>query len=99
MHLPYENIDHDVKTTLICITTHLRVSLYAIISVGKVEMMASGLKGSGVYGVKTITTHILKERRKNVSVSDALQLMLAFGTFVLALIGLVVELIKLINKK
>ncbi|MEY8662383.1 putative holin-like toxin [Ligilactobacillus faecis] len=34
-----------------------------------------------------------------MSVSDALQLMLAFGTFVLALIGLVVELIKLINKK
>lgn len=64
MHLPYENIDHDVETTLICMTTHLRVSLYAIISVGKVEMVASGLKGSGVYGVKTIITHILKERRK-----------------------------------
>lgn len=26
MHFPYENIDHDVETTLICITTHLRVS-------------------------------------------------------------------------
>ncbi|WP_311774936.1 putative holin-like toxin [Enterococcus faecalis] len=29
-----------------------------------------------------------------MSVSDALQLMLAFGTFVIALIALVVELIK-----
>lgn len=64
MHFPYENIDHDVETTLICMTTHLRVSLYAIISGGKVEMVASGLKGSGVYGVKTIITRILKGRRK-----------------------------------
>ncbi|MBX9006150.1 putative holin-like toxin [Enterococcus faecalis] len=37
---------------------------------------------------------MLKERRNCVSVSDALQLMLAFGTFVIALIALVVELIK-----
>ncbi|MFT8544517.1 MAG: putative holin-like toxin [Leuconostoc falkenbergense] len=34
-----------------------------------------------------------------VSVSDTLQLMLGFGTFVLMLIGLVVELIKNSNKK
>nr|WP_306465735.1 putative holin-like toxin [Leuconostoc mesenteroides] len=34
-----------------------------------------------------------------VSVSDALQLMLGFGTFVLVLIGLVVELIKSQQKK
>nr|WP_188351386.1 putative holin-like toxin [Leuconostoc pseudomesenteroides] len=34
-----------------------------------------------------------------VSVSDTLQLMLGFGTFVLMLIGLVVELIKNNNKK
>ncbi|WP_338086052.1 putative holin-like toxin [Ligilactobacillus acidipiscis] len=31
-----------------------------------------------------------------VSVSDALQLMLAFGTFIVALIALVVELIKMV---
>ncbi|WP_025087026.1 putative holin-like toxin [Ligilactobacillus apodemi] len=34
-----------------------------------------------------------------MSVSDALQLMLAFGTFVIVLVALVVELIKAINKK
>ncbi|WP_412757270.1 putative holin-like toxin [Leuconostoc pseudomesenteroides] len=34
-----------------------------------------------------------------MSVSDTLQLMLGFGTFVLMLIGLVVELIKNSNKK
>nr|WP_279036241.1 putative holin-like toxin [Lactobacillus intestinalis] len=42
---------------------------------------------------------MLKERRNHVSVSDTLQLMLAFGTFVVALIALVIELIKTINKK
>ncbi|MGQ2284467.1 MULTISPECIES: putative holin-like toxin [Leuconostoc] len=34
-----------------------------------------------------------------MSVSDTLQLMIGFGTFVLMLIGLVVELIKNSNKK
>ncbi|WP_025087374.1 putative holin-like toxin [Ligilactobacillus apodemi] len=34
-----------------------------------------------------------------MSVADALQLMLAFGSFVVMLIALVVELIKAINKK
>ncbi|MBD5069595.1 putative holin-like toxin [Ligilactobacillus apodemi] len=34
-----------------------------------------------------------------MSVTDALQLMLAFGSFVVMLIALVVELIKAINKK
>ncbi|WP_415610790.1 putative holin-like toxin [Leuconostoc falkenbergense] len=34
-----------------------------------------------------------------MSVSDTLQLILGFGTFVLMLIGLVVELIKNSNKK
>ncbi|MCR1902037.1 putative holin-like toxin [Ligilactobacillus apodemi] len=34
-----------------------------------------------------------------MSVTDALQLMLAFGSFVAMLIALVVELIKAINKK
>ncbi|MCR1901789.1 putative holin-like toxin [Ligilactobacillus apodemi] len=34
-----------------------------------------------------------------MSVSDALQLMLAFDTFVIVLVALVVELIKAINKK
>ncbi|WP_188351406.1 putative holin-like toxin [Leuconostoc pseudomesenteroides] len=34
-----------------------------------------------------------------VSVSDTLQLMVGFGTFVVMLIGLVVELIKNSNKK
>ncbi|AYW46587.1 putative holin-like toxin [Tetragenococcus koreensis] len=35
-----------------------------------------------------------EERRSFLSVSDALQLMLAFSTFTIALIKLVVELIK-----
>nr|WP_284249298.1 putative holin-like toxin [Tetragenococcus halophilus] len=34
-----------------------------------------------------------------MSVSDALQLVLGFGTFIVALIALVVELIKISNKK
>ncbi|MGL4689950.1 MAG: putative holin-like toxin [Leuconostoc mesenteroides] len=34
-----------------------------------------------------------------MSVSDTLQLMIGFGTFVLMLVGLVVELIKISNKK
>ncbi|ABJ62193.1 putative holin-like toxin [Leuconostoc suionicum] len=34
-----------------------------------------------------------------MSVSDTLQLMIGFGTFVLMLVGLVVELIKNSNKK
>ncbi|MDT4758240.1 putative holin-like toxin [Lactiplantibacillus plantarum] len=34
-----------------------------------------------------------------MSVSDALQLMLAFGTFIVALIALIVELIKSQQKK
>ncbi|QXC54853.1 putative holin-like toxin [Leuconostoc mesenteroides] len=34
-----------------------------------------------------------------MSVSDAVQLMLGFGTFVLMLLGLAVELIKNSNKK
>ncbi|MCT3044753.1 putative holin-like toxin [Leuconostoc mesenteroides] len=34
-----------------------------------------------------------------MSVSDTLQLMIGFGTFVLILVGLVVELIKNSNKK
>ncbi|OQJ73637.1 holin [Leuconostoc sp. BM2] len=34
-----------------------------------------------------------------MSVSDTLQLMIGFGTFVLMLVGLVVELIKYSNKK
>lgn len=61
-------------------------------------MVTSGLKGRGAYGVITINSDST-ERKKNVSISDALQLMLAFGTFILTFIGLVVELIKLINKK
>lgn len=36
----------------------------------------------------------LPERRSFVSVADALQLILAFGSFVVGLIALVVELIK-----
>lgn len=69
-----------------------------IIILGKVEMVASRLEGRDAYGVNTIKSDPT-ERKKNVSISDALQLMLAFGTFILTFIGLVVELIKLINKK
>ncbi|MDN6022667.1 MAG: putative holin-like toxin [Lactobacillus sp.] len=39
------------------------------------------------------------ERSSLVSISDALQLMLGFGTFVVVLIALVVELIKNQQKK
>ncbi|HBN37852.1 MAG TPA: hypothetical protein DD398_07065 [Lactobacillus johnsonii] len=40
-----------------------------------------------------------QERTSHVSVSDALQLMLDFGTFVVALIALIVELIKLHDQR
>ncbi|NKY90670.1 putative holin-like toxin [Weissella thailandensis] len=40
-----------------------------------------------------------KERGSWVSISDALQLMLMFGTFIVSLITLVVELIKISKKK
>ncbi|WEV41325.1 putative holin-like toxin [Lactobacillus sp. ESL0681] len=44
-------------------------------------------------------THILIERRIVMSVADAIQLMLSFGTFIVALIALIVELIKNQSKK
>ncbi|WEV36682.1 putative holin-like toxin [Lactobacillus sp. ESL0677] len=34
-----------------------------------------------------------------MSAADAIQLMLSFGTFIVALIALIVEIIKLISKK
>ncbi|MBI6598747.1 putative holin-like toxin [Lacticaseibacillus casei] len=43
--------------------------------------------------------HDTNERRSLVPISDALQLMLGFGTFVVALLALVVELIKNQQKK
>lgn len=61
--------------------------------------MAISLIGGGAYGVKTIRSFILKEGVVKVSVSDTLQLMLGFGTFIVALISLVVELIKNQQKK
>ena len=60
--------------------------------------MAISLKGGGAYGVKTINSHSRKGVAQ-VSVSDALQLMLMFGTFIVALLALVVELIKNQQKK
>ncbi|OJG25408.1 putative holin-like toxin [Enterococcus columbae] len=41
----------------------------------------------------------LTERRSILSIAEALGLMINFGTFILALIALVVTLIKNINKK
>ena len=55
--------------------------------------------GGGRYGVNTLSNCYSKERRSLVSVKDALQLMLAFGTFTIELIALVVELIKISKKK
>ena len=55
--------------------------------------------GGGRYGVNTLSNYYSKERRSLVSVKDALQLMLAFGTFTIELIALVVELIKISKKK
>ena len=54
--------------------------------------------GGGAYGVKTINSHSRKGVAQ-VSVSDALQLMLMFGTFIVTLLALVVELIKNQQKK
>ena len=56
------------------------------------------LKGGGAYGVKTVNSHSRKGVAQ-VSVSDALQLMFMFGTFIVALLTLVVELIKNQQKK
>ena len=54
--------------------------------------------GGGRYGVNTLSNYYSKERSSLVSVKDALQLMLAFGTFTIELIALVVELIKISKK-
>ena len=51
------------------------------------------LEGDGAYERFLTHANILIERRHLVSVSDALQLMLDFGSFVAVLISLVVELI------
>ena len=55
--------------------------------------------GGGRYGVKNHSHNYSKERRRLVSVKDALQLMLAFGNLIIALVALIVELIKLSKKK
>ena len=55
--------------------------------------------GGGRYGVNILSNYYSKERSSLVSVKDALQLMLAFGTFAIELIALVVELIKISKKK
>ncbi|MCP0887355.1 putative holin-like toxin [Ligilactobacillus sp. WILCCON 0076] len=57
------------------------------------------LIGGGAYGVKTLETTNPNERSCLVSIADALQLMLGFGTFTVTLIALVVELIKNQRKK
>ena len=49
--------------------------------------------GGDRYGVNILSNYYSKERSSLVSVKDALQLMLAFGTFTIELIALVVELI------
>ncbi|NUF98955.1 putative holin-like toxin [Lactobacillus mellis] len=46
-----------------------------------------------------LSNNYSRERRSLVSVKDALQLMLAFGNLIIALVALIVELIKLSKKK
>ncbi|NUF99188.1 putative holin-like toxin [Lactobacillus mellis] len=46
-----------------------------------------------------LSNNYSRERRRLVSVKDALQLMLAFGNLIIALVALIVELIKLSKKK
>ncbi|NUF99183.1 putative holin-like toxin [Lactobacillus mellis] len=48
--------------------------------------------GGGRYGIKNHSNTYSKERRSLVSVKDALQLMLAFGNLIIALVTLIVEL-------
>ena len=57
------------------------------------------LEGDGAYERFLTHANILIERRRLVSVSDALQLMLDFGSFVAVLISLVVELIKFFDQR
>ncbi|NUF99187.1 putative holin-like toxin [Lactobacillus mellis] len=45
-----------------------------------------------------LSNNYSRERRRLVSVKDALQLMLAFGNLIIALVALIVELIKLSKK-
>ena len=54
------------------------------------------LIGGGRYGVKNHSHNYSRERRRLVSVKDALQLMLTFGNLIIALITLIVQLT---NKK
>ncbi|MGG6835857.1 putative holin-like toxin [Streptococcus canis] len=46
-----------------------------------------------------VGTKIQKERSELLSVYETMQLMLGFGSFLLSLIGLVVMIVKLSNKK
>ena len=48
--------------------------------------------GGGRYGVKNHSHNYSRERRRLVSVKDALQLMLTFGNLIIALVTLIVEL-------
>ena len=63
-----------------------------------VKTVALLIDGGGAHGESQRPT-IPDERSSLVPTSDALQLMLGFGMFVIALIALVVELIKLQQKK
>lgn len=56
--------------------------------------MADPIKGDGAYGVITLVIrNLIRKERPILSVSDALQLALEFGTFVVTLIGLIVQVI------
>ena len=65
----------------------------------EVKAVAISSIGGGAYGVNLISNPNSRKGVAQVSVSDALQLMLAFGTFIVALIALIVELIKSQQKK
>lgn len=69
-----------------------------IIILGKVEMVASRLEGRDAYGVNTIKSDPAERKKKRVYfryvTTNA-----SVWNFILTFIGLVVELIKLINKK
>ena len=65
----------------------------------KLKAVATSVDWRWCLWCKSQRTTIPNEKSSLVSISDALQLMLGFGTFVVALIALVVELIKNQQKK
>ena len=70
----------------------------AILGYSKQVKMVAILEGGGAYGFKTVNPDPRKGEA-SCPVSDALQLMLAFGGFILGILTFVVLLIEKISKK